>query len=347
MKDSIFIQNIYYMLSYAYKVLREGGYRKLCFEEFENAVDLLSAILVKAVSVQIKRGLHREYLEKTEQIGCVHGKIDINESIKTMSLMKKQLVCTFDDFSINSYMNRIIKTTMLILLKSDIRKSIRKDIKNLLLYFKDVDTLEIGDINWKLRYDRNNKSYEMIINICYLIIKGLVQNEKDGNMKIMHFLDEQSMCRLYEKFLFEYFRKEYPEIRVSSPYINWDIIGEADSMLPVMHADIVLEYEGKKLIIDAKYYKNSVQRWFDKPTIHSSNLYQIYAYVKNMASRYDGEVSGLLLYAMTNEKVVPDNEYVMGGNRIGAKSLDLGVRFEEIEIQLNDIVRNNFNQMCK
>ena len=33
------IQNIYYMLSYAFQVLQEEGYKKLGMEEFDNATD--------------------------------------------------------------------------------------------------------------------------------------------------------------------------------------------------------------------------------------------------------------------------------------------------------------------
>lgn len=39
------IQNIYYMLAYAFQVLNEQGYRKLATEEFDNTVQMSSKIL--------------------------------------------------------------------------------------------------------------------------------------------------------------------------------------------------------------------------------------------------------------------------------------------------------------
>lgn len=80
------IQNIYYMLAYAYQVLREKEYASLGVEEFENTADILSAILVRGVTVQIKRGLDCEYIEKTEPLGCLRGKINITESIKQKTM---------------------------------------------------------------------------------------------------------------------------------------------------------------------------------------------------------------------------------------------------------------------
>ena len=69
------IQNIYYMLSYAFKVLNEQGYKQIMTEEFDNAAELCAAILSKGVSSQIKRGLGKEYILKTESLATVRGKI--------------------------------------------------------------------------------------------------------------------------------------------------------------------------------------------------------------------------------------------------------------------------------
>lgn len=41
------IQNVYYMLSYAFQVLNEQGYKNVATEHFENVADLCSAILIK------------------------------------------------------------------------------------------------------------------------------------------------------------------------------------------------------------------------------------------------------------------------------------------------------------
>lgn len=330
------IQNIYYMLAYAFQVLREQGYASCETEEFENTADLLSAILVKGVSIQIKRGLGRTYIEQTEPLSCLRGKIDVTESIKQQTLIKQQLVCTYDEFSENTYMNRILKTSMELLLRYDIPKTRKKELRNLLLYFKDVTTLDIHTINWGFRFNRNNQSYQMLMSVCYLLIKGLLQTTADGTVKLMQFIDEQRMCRLYEKFILEYYRKHYPQIKISASQIGWALDDGISTMLPTMQSDIMLSYEEKTLIIDAKYYSHTTQIQYDVNTLHSNNLYQIFTYVKNKAVA-GGEVSGMLLYARTDEKIQPDNEYMMSGNKISVKTLDLNCDFSEISAQLNAI----------
>ena len=339
------IRNIYYMLSYAFQVLSEQGYKNIETEQFDNAAELCAAILSKGVSLQLKRGLGREYIETTESLSSVRGRIEISESIKTRSLLKRQLVCSYDDFSENSYMNRIIKTTMQLLLHADIAKARKKELRKLLVYFGNVDLLDVHMINWKIQYNRNNQTYRMLISVCYLVIKGLLQTNTDGTTRLMDFLDEQRMCRLYEKFILEYYRKEYPKLTVNASQIPWALDDGINDMLPVMQTDIMLSQGNKVLIIDAKYYGHTTQTQYDIHTFHSANLYQIFTYVKNKEAEpadVPYKVSGMLLYARTDEAVQPDNSYQMSGNKISVRTLDLNREFSGIAAQLNAIADEHF-----
>lgn len=328
------------MLSYAFNSLNFKEYRKVASEDFVNIYDLFSELLTIALNKQIKQGLYRDYIEVDETTSSIHGKINITESINELSFINKKLNCTYDEFSLNSYLNKIIKTTLTILLKESTIKKHKKGIKNILLYFRDVDTLDPNNINWQIRYDRNNQDYRMIIGICYLTLKGLLQSDHKGDRKLMEFFDDSRMSKLYEKFILNYYRKEFVDIKAYSPQIEWQLDDDFDDLLPKMQTDITLEYEDKILIVDAKYYSNTMQSHFDTMTIHSHNLYQIFTYVKNKEVEVDNEVSGMLLYARTNEKEQPDHDYLMSGNRISVKTLDLNQDFDVIKKQLNSIVED-------
>ena len=339
------IRNVYYMLAYAFQVLNEQGYKDVATVEFENVAELCAAILTKGISIQLKRGLNREYIEQKETLSTLRGRVDISESVKTMSLMKRQLVCSYDEFSVNSYMNRIIRTTMDVLLRSDIAKQRKKDLRKLLVYYGEVEPLDVYTINWNLRYNRNNQTYRMLIAVCYLVLKGLLQTQSDGTTRLMDFLDEQRMCRLYEKFILEYYRKEHPEVTASAAQIPWQLDDGFGDMLPVLQTDIMLTKAEKVLIIDAKYYSRTTQERFDVHTIHSGNLNQIFTYVKNKEAELKDqphEVSGMLLYAKTDEEIQPNGSYLMSGNRISVKTPDLNCEFERIADQLDEIVNNIF-----
>ena len=338
------VQNVYYMLAYAFKVLNEQGYKKIAAEDFENTADLLSAILIRGIGIQIKRGLKKDYVPKNEALSSLRGKIDITGSIKEQTFIRKQMICSYDIFSANAYMNRIIKTTAHILLKADVAKERKKAINKLMVYFAEVEPLNVKFINWHLRYDRNNQTYGMLIAVCYLVVKGLLQTQSDGNIKLMDCLDESRMHSLYERFIREYYRREFPQINVSASQIPWQSDDDMRDMLPAMQTDIMLEARGKTLIIDAKYYAHATQSRYGVRSQHSGNLYQIFAYVKNKAAMKENpqSVAGLILYAGTDENITPNQTYSMSGNRIGVETLDLNQDFAGIRAHLDRIARDTF-----
>ncbi|MGI6096903.1 MAG: 5-methylcytosine restriction system specificity protein McrC, partial [Dethiobacteria bacterium] len=270
------------------------------------------------------------------------GKINVSASIVQNSMLKKKLVCDYDEFTENSYLNKILKTTAMLLIRCpEVSTQHKKALRKTMLYFSNVDVINPRKIQWSsIRYHRNNATYKMLLNICYLVIEGMLMTEQDGSRKLARFVDDQRMHRLYEKFVLEYYRRHYPHFNASSTIIDWDVDGGEIEYLPIMKSDITLRYRGKTLIIDTKYYEKTMQinNLFNSQTIHSHNLYQIFTYVKNMDFARSGNVSGLLLYAKTDEDIVPNNDYIVGGNRISVKTLDLNSDFSNISKQLNAIV---------
>lgn len=334
------VQNIYYMLAYAFQVLHEKGYRDVASEDFKSATELLAAILCRGVSVQIKRGLERQYITREEALSTLRGKVEVNASVKTLTLRKKQLVCAYDEFSVDAYPNRIIKTTISALLRSNISKK-KKELRKLLVYFDGVSVLDVHSINWNLQYNRNNQTYRMIIAVCWLILNGLIQTTSDGSARMMEYQDDQAMARLYEKFILGYYQREHPELKAYSPQIRWAVTDGYDFRLPTMQTDIVITSRetGKTLIIDAKYYAHNMQMKapYMTQTIHSANLYQIFTYIKNWPATPGEMVSGMLLYAGTDDAVQPNNDYQISGNRISVKTLDLDCDFSDIAKRLDEI----------
>lgn len=337
------VQNVYYMLSYAFRVLNEQGYKSIETEEFHNVAELCASILIKGVKQQLKRGLGQEYISETEALSSPRGKIDMTASIKNLSMIRGELVCTYDEFSVNSYMNRIIKSTLLLLLKAKISPSRKKEIKKLLVFFGDVETLDIHTINWSIRFNRNNQSYRMLVAVCELVIKGLLQTQSDGSTKMMDFLDDQKMHHLYEKFILEYYNTEYKHLKVkaSASMMDWQVDDGFRDLLPKMKTDITLTCGERTLIIDAKYYERNLREQYGKVSIPTDNLYQIFTYVKTKENELVGDphekVSGMLLYAQTEAEGAFNNEYQIMGNRVCVRTLDLSGDFQSIKNQLDDI----------
>ena len=278
----------------------------------------------------------------------MRGKINMPGTIKNRLSHERVLTCDFDELSENNLFNQIIKTTVSLLLRNaKVKSEYKDDLKKKMLFFSNVDILELTSIRWSsIRFQRNNQTYMMLISICQLIIEGMLITTDAGDCRLASFVDEQRMCRLYEKFILEYYSRHYPELTVSASQIPWSVDDGIRTMLPVMQSDIHLQKDNTVLVIDAKYYSHTTQTQYDKHTLHSNNMYQIFTYVKNRDYEFgedEHKVSGVLLYAKTEEEIQPDNVYQMHGNQITVRTLDLNLPFNEIAGQLNTIAESHFD----
>lgn len=344
---SIFIKNVYYMLSYAFKMWSQGGYENVAAEEFTDMHNLFAAILTKGISIQLKRGLYREYVNHKESLVVVRGKIDMPGTIRNCLARKQMLTCEYDELSENNLLNQILKTTVMILLRhSRVSREYKSSLKKEMLLFANVDVIDPFTIRWSaIRFQKNNNTYRLLISLCQLILEGMLLTTDSGEYKLASFVDEQHMDRLYEKFILEYYAKECSQVIVTASQISWALDDGMGTMLPMMRSDTMLTRGSDVLIIDAKYYAHTTQSWYDAHTLHSGNLYQIFTYVKNKDAEFGNKqhtVSGMLLYAATDEAIQPDNCYQMSGNQISVRTLDLNRNFSDIAAQLNAIVEDHF-----
>ena len=187
------------MLSYAFQILKQSNYDSVASEKFDHAQDLFAAILSKGIAQQLKQGLYREYITKNETLSVMRGKLDMSETIRNRIQRKQKLACEFDELSENNLLNQILKTTIQYLLIDDGVDFERKvALKKLLVFFDGIEQLDPSEIPWsRIHYQRSSKNYELLINVCYFVLDGMLQTSEKGEYKMAAFSDDH-MARLYE-----------------------------------------------------------------------------------------------------------------------------------------------------
>ena len=339
----ILIRNIYYMLSYAFQELRQNNYAEITGEKFDDIYDLFAEIIARGISYQLKQGLYREYVSRNESMQTVRGKININGTILNRMRNNQQIVCDYDELSENNIYNRILLTTATTLIKhSDVKKEKKSKLKQLMLFFQNVQPIDIHTIRWNaLRFDRNNRNYRMLLYLCYFIINEWLMTTEEGKFKMRGFSDEH-MCRLFEKFVLEYYKKHHPELKANAAQIGWNIVEESTdtSVLPIMQSDVLLSLGERTLIIDTKYYSKIMQQQYGKEKLRTAHLYQINTYVTQYDKNHQFNVDGMLLYAKTKEDVIDDTQVTLqDGYKLYVRSLDLNTDFDTIKKRLDSFIR--------
>ena len=338
------IENIYYLLSYAYSKLKIDKDVLKEAKEYDNVQDLFARILINSLNSLIKSGFYRSYVTKNEDLSAPKGKINISSSIKRRTLVKKQINCSYDEFSSDVLFNQIIKSTIYYLTGlKQLDKKLSKKIQGFKPYFQDVELIKITKDSFKsLRWDKNNQDYYLIMSICELVYTFRLPEEKTkGDFHFKDFIEdnERAMAHLFENFVYNFFKKELneiKEIKVYKPHIKWDInegLSIGISHLPEMKTDIILETSFKQMIIDTKFYKEILSDNSENGTIDIGNLYQIFSYTSN--SQFRGEISGMLLYASTGSDL--DFKYQFMDKIIYVKTINLAQNWRNIDQDLRNI----------
>lgn len=329
------------MLSYVVPDLNNSIYEPVGTERFENVADLLSELLIRGVTLQLKRGLVQDYIEIVEPMSSLKGRICLSDSISLLAANKQQLVCRTHDFSSNNLMNQVLKTTIEYLVHADIAPKRCSTLRKLLFSFAHVQSIDIHAISWRFCFNSNNQNYMVLMFLCKLVLKRLLPSQQNGKVRFLRqFFSQESMHRLFEAFLVAYFHYHHSKLNPDPPRISWITDDDMVDMQPIMRTDLVLHHGNKDLIIDAKFYSNNTSsNKGGSPKNIASNLYQIFAYVKNYI-RPGHQVSGMLLYAKTKAEIQPNQDYRLSGHLISVKTLDLDSDFAIIRQQLDAIAEN-------
>lgn len=349
------IKNLFYMLCYAWNILSFKGEIEVGDDDFNDAYNLLARIFSFGLGKLIRSGFHHSYIEEIDLLSTVRGKICINGSIRTRMSRQQKLECTYDNYSTNDCFNQILKYTIETLLKHpEIDKNIKKQLKKIQVYFADVEsTAPTKDVRRKLIFNRNNTTYKLLIYVSIMLYDNTMVNEDDGNNTFADFFRDGQMERVYELFILNFYalHLDSSKYRVHAPKITWNMEEDAEERYGdlvdiVMNpsdrrTDIVIENKiaKKQLIMDAKYYQETLVKGYRDSTIaryRRNHIDQIRGYV--IDSKYQGKKLGALVYPTVKDDFPRPRMAPMQGSLVLFKTLNLNKDWRDIENELLSFV---------
>ncbi len=340
MAGQIPIRNIYYLLCYAWNRLAEGDLIDVSAVDTTELADLFATVLISGTNHLLRRGLDQGYQTFEGELPFIRGRIDLIATVRRTLNVHGKAYCHFDDLNLNTLPNQILKSTLRYLAGvPNLDSTLRHKLSVLQRNLRDIDDVALNKFVFrKVQLQSNNRFYRFLLNVCELVQASWLVDEKTGYYKFRDFIrDELRMPRLFEDFVFNFFRLEGRGLEVKKERIYWAATSEVDPTLrylPMMATDISIRDDRRTLIIDAKYYKETLQRYYDSETIHSANLYQLFAYLKNLEARggIDAQAEGMLIYPVVDKEL--RLSYDMHGHRMRISTVDLGKDWRDIRSEL-------------
>ncbi len=336
--DRIPILNVYYLLCYAWRHAQERDTRRLAsLANLSTVRDLLGKMLATGVNHLVRRGIDRGYVERREDLAGIRGKLAVSEMAKRALRSRARAACDFEELSVDILPNRILRTSLRNLLSPRITldRSIRGEVRSAYRRLNGVSRVRLKRNTFtQVQLGGQRRVYHHLLSVCWLLYRSSMVDEKTGRTAFRHFRrDEATTWRLFEDFVTGFYEREQRVYSVNPGgrrRIHWADAHANDAAnrkrIPVMEADVILESPERRIILDTKYYRDALARGRGSGTgkLHSANLYQLLAYVRNrQATLPDGpKHEGILLYPQVGDERLRA-KIRLEGFRIQARTVNL------------------------
>ena len=336
------IQNIYYLLCYAWDKLEEKEVINVEPLDSTNLVDLFARVLINGTNHLLKRGFDRGYVPHHELTGRLRGRIYFQDAIRTNTTRASKLPCEFDELSYNVLHNQILKATIRRLIRAqDLTRESAESLAQLYRIFSEIADIELnGRIFGRVQLHRNNQFYDFLLKVCELIHRNLLVSEKSGSSKFMDFVrDEQQMRILFENFVRTFYRV-HTDYKVKREDIYWRWIAAdqvAAGLLPKMQTDISLSSATRKIIIDCKFTPEATKHHYEAEKLRSTHLFQINAYLTNLSEgKLTETCEMMLLYPTFDSPLCVD--FMDKQHKIRIRTINLNQDWQRIHTDLLALV---------
>lgn len=340
--SAIPIQNIYYLLLYAWEKVPEGRVIDVKKSDRTDILDLLGRVLEGSLRHVMRRGLFQSYSSKVSEIAGLRGRLLVAPTARRMLVQQGRTICEYDELTEDNLLNRILRATVQGLCDAvDLDDKLRGRLRQLGGRLSGVEDIQLSNSVFRqVQIQGGNGFYGFLINLCRLIFDAVLMSEEKGPGRFPEFVRDR-LPEIYERFVFGFYKRERPDLRVTRDVIHWEAQElESGSLpyLPLMRTDISLRGKERCLIIDTKFYEEALRKRFDAEKVISGHLYQVFAYLKNLEPRggIEAKAEAMLLYPAVNQRLRLD--YLIGGHRVRVCTVDLGADWHSVSAELLELV---------
>lgn len=332
------VENIYYLLCYAYGHADDLALAPRGKDLGGRTENLFAHVLLATTQRLLQRGIAKRYLEESEEIRGVRGKIQIGATLSGALLRKGLLSCRFEELSADILDNQILKSACALLSRHPgVSNQYRSRLAELCRLLGEVSDTPLHQIDFGALKSRTPRlDYSLGLAVAQLLATGALPRPEGDDRAFTRFeADPQKMGAVFEQFIRGFIEVECPGSRLLPRGAKWDARGsETDlRLLPALERDVPIVINGQRIIIECKFYEQPLAtNRFGSAKIRADHLAQLFAYLTNDLP----ETEGLLLYAATD--IPLRARFELAGRHVAVRTLNLNQSWPTVHDELLGIL---------
>jgi 5-methylcytosine-specific restriction enzyme subunit McrC len=274
--------------------------------EGTEAFDILAGQFAQLLAEKVGAGLHRDYVERSEQSPYLHGRLDVPAQVRESPARKEHLHSCYDDLTVDVPCNQVLRATAEQVLSSGLPGAeVCAWLRQALSGFDGVlsTALDLSTFD-RLAPERLPEGYRPLLNLGRLLAEGLMPSSSAGSMTAPAFLID--LERAFERHLTRGVVAAFAGRRCWSVAVqprciaNRQVAGQPDLSL---RPDLILEREGRPvMVVDAKWKR------LPQDSLMTDDVYQVLTYATALGAKgavlvYPGGRARLWDYTLSDSPI--------------------------------------------
>ena len=255
--------------------------------ENKNIYEIFIALFIESIDKLIHKGLRSQYISREDNQYFLKGKLKFNEHIKKNYIHKERFYVEFDEYLQDRVENRLLKSTISLLLKKTKDSENKKALRQQLFIFDEVELSRNHKIDIdKINIHRGMEHYTLPLRFAKVFLLHESFSSMRGNDNVFALLFP--MEKVFENYM-EFILKNSKDILgIKKVLVNGGkneyLLKSGNCQMARLQPDYLLKMkEGKDIVTDAKWkllkLKENDSKNCETINISSDDVYQIFSYL--------------------------------------------------------------------
>lgn len=245
----------------------------------KNIYETFIKLFIDDMDRLIHKGLKSEYILEEGNQQFLKGKLKFNEHIRRNSIRKERFYVEYDEYVQNRVENRLLKSTLQLLLKKSNNVENKRALRQQLFIFDEVNFSYSHRVDFaKINLHRGMEYYNMPLRFARVFLLHESFSSLRGSHDVFALLFP--MQTLFENYMEFVLKNSKTHLGINKVHVNGrqnEYLLECN--LARLQPDYLLEMKsGKDIICDAKWKLLENNESNCKINISSNDVYQVFAY---------------------------------------------------------------------
>lgn len=274
-------RNLVEMVARTFKLKLHGGVAGQMERSSHSVLEALVRLYCESLWRALHKGMVKRYEPRQDNLVVLRGRLNVAQQLRHNLARPDRLHCSFDEFTPDNELNRVLKLSLRILLSRVKTEQTTRNVAELLMCFDEVGDVSASSLKWeRVVIDRLSEGYAPLVRMARLFIEGytpdLVSGKSDGFAVLF------DMNELFEEFVGRQIQKvtSHTGVRtlLQSPVLPLARLVSGASCFHLRPDIVLMDGSVPKVVLDTKWKRLKVGAANDG--LSTSDIYQMYAYAQ-------------------------------------------------------------------